>query len=252
MTTWGLLIHQLRDEQRAFWRNPEAAFFTFALPIGLVLMFGSISRDDRVPGRPGLNALVLIIPGFLAFGLIIAAYGNLAATVASLRTDGALKRIRATPLSPAIYLGGHLANVLAVASTMTVTTVVLGGLVFDTFPPPRNLALLVGAVLLGVTCFAALGLALTAVIPTADSAGAITNGTYVPLAIISGTFSYDLVLPAWLDRGVSVFPVKAFTTALRAGYDPGATAAPWGSLLVLAVWAVAGTFLAVRTFRWNP
>ncbi|MEY2404597.1 MAG: hypothetical protein QOD38_2148, partial [Acidimicrobiaceae bacterium] len=30
MTATRLLAHQVRLEQRAFWRNPEAAFFTFA------------------------------------------------------------------------------------------------------------------------------------------------------------------------------------------------------------------------------
>ena len=90
MTTMSLVTHQMVLEQRAFWRNPQAAFFTFALPLALLLGLGATSGDDAS----------LLVPGILAFGIIGASYGNLAATVASLRADGVLKRIRATPLSP--------------------------------------------------------------------------------------------------------------------------------------------------------
>ena len=45
-------LGQVRLEQRAFWRNPQSAFFTFALPVGLLLIFGAISSGETIPGRP--------------------------------------------------------------------------------------------------------------------------------------------------------------------------------------------------------
>ena len=95
---------------------------------------------------------------------------------------------------------------------------------------------------------AALGLAISTAIPNAHAAGAITNGTFVPLAILSGTFSYDLRLPGWLDTITSALPVKPFTEALRAGYLGGF---PASELLVLALWAAIGAGIALRRFRWQ-
>jgi ABC-2 type transport system permease protein len=247
-----LFLHQVGLEQRAFWRNPQSAFFTFAMPIGLLLIFGSIAGHETVPGRPGVRALALLVPGFLAFGIIVAAYGNLAGTVAMLRADGVLKRIRATPLQPGMYLAGQLGSVLATSLVIAVSSVALGRLAFGVAPRAGGALLLAGGLTLGVVCFASLGLAITAAIPTADAAGPVTNGTYVPLAIISGTFSDRLVLPRWLDHVVSALPVKAFTETLRAGYDPTRHALPIGNLAVLAVWAVIGIVLARRYFRWDP
>jgi ABC-2 type transport system permease protein len=252
MSAPRLLLHQISLEQRAFWRNPETAFFTFALPVGLLLIFGYTSVNDRVPGRPELDGLTLFVPGILAFGIIIAAYGTLAATIAMLRSDGVLKRIRATPLEPAMYLAGQLASVLVTSLIVAITTIVLGRLAFGVAPRSAGLPVLIATLALGVVCFAALGLAVSALIPRADAAGAITNGTYLPLALVSGTFSTGLSLPRWLDYVVGAFPIKALTDALRAGYDPASRGPSLGSLLVLAAWTIVGVGLARRFFRWEP
>ena len=247
-----LLRHQVGLEQRAFWRNPETAFFTFALPVGLLLIFGFTSANDEIPGRPGLKALTFLVPGILAFGIIIAAYGTLAATIAMLRADGVLKRVRATPLAPGMYLAGQLTSVLVTSLVVAVSTMALGRVAFGITPRSGGLPALIGSLALGIVCFVALGIAVSALIPRADAAGAITNGTYLPLALVSGTFSSGLTLPTWLDRVVSAFPIKALTDSLRAGYDPASHGPSTGSLLVLTVWAMIGIVLARRYFRWEP
>ena len=52
-----LFLHEVRTEQRLFWRNREAAFFTFLLPIIFFLIFGSIygERLHRERARPGAS-----------------------------------------------------------------------------------------------------------------------------------------------------------------------------------------------------
>ena len=252
MSRATVVLRQTRLEQRAFWRNPETAFFTFALPIGLLLIFGATSAHDAVPGRPDLDGLTLFVPGILAFGIIVAAYGSLAATIAILRSDGVLKRIRATPLTPASYLAGHLTSVLATSFLIAVTTIVLGRIAFDVAPRTSAVASLPLTLVLGITCFAALGLAISTIIPNGTASGAITNGTYIPIALVSGTFSTGLRLPHWLDVIVSALPIKALTDALRAGFDPAASPWPAGDLAVLGIWTLVGVLVAHRCFRWEP
>jgi ABC-2 type transport system permease protein len=204
-----------------------------------------------VPGRSDIDPLALFVPGILAFGIIVAAYGTLAATIATLRADGVLKRLRATPLAPGLYIAGQLVSVLLTSLLIAVTTVVLGRLAFGVAPRSDRVVLLVGVLALGILCFASLGLAISAAIRRAETSGAITNGTYLPLALVSGTFSTAMVLPSWLDRLVNAFPIKALTTSLRAAYDPAA-GAPVGAVLVMAVWAVIGMVLSRHFFRWEP
>src|SRR5439155_19324052 len=124
-------------------------------------------------------------------------------------------------------------------------------LAFGVAPRADHVAFLVGALTLAILCFAALGLAISTAIRRAETSGAITNGTYLPLALVSGTFSSALVLPSWLDHLVSALPIKALTTSLRAAYDPTA-GVPVASVLVLVAWAMIGIALARRFFRWEP
>ena len=252
MSGTRLLAHQIGLEQRAFWRNPQTAFFTFFLPIGLLLIFGAISGGETIPGRPELKGLTLFVPGILAFGIIVAAYGNLAGTVAILRAQGVLKRIRATPLSPTLYLGGHLFSVLVTSLAIAIATIVLGRVAFGVAPRPGGLLALIGILSIGITCFASLGLAISGLIRSADAAGPITNGTYLPLALVSGTFNGSLSLPSWLDHIVSAFPIKAMTDGLKAGYDPASHGPSLSSVLVLVGWTIIGMVLARRYFRWDP
>ena len=41
-----LLVRQIRYENRAFWRNPAAAFFTFAFPLIFMVVFQAIFGDQ--------------------------------------------------------------------------------------------------------------------------------------------------------------------------------------------------------------
>jgi ABC-2 type transport system permease protein len=253
MTRRQLLWRQVQAHQRSFWRNPEAAFFTFAMPLGVLLIFGATTSDDTIPGRSDdVRLHTLFVPGILAFAVVVVAYGNLAASIALQRADGVLKRLRATPLNPSLYLGGQLLSVLATTLLISVAAIGLGGAAFRALPRLAATPQLLVVLALGIGCFAALGVAISAAIPTADAAGAITNGTYLPLAMVSGMFSATLHLPPALDTIVSLFPLKALADGLRSAYDPAARGVPAGNLVVLAAWTIAGVALARRFFRWEP
>jgi len=246
-----LAAYQARLEQRAFWRNPEYAVLTFALPLVLLLVLGATIADHLQPVT-NVRQVTLFVPGMLAFGLIVAAYANLASRIAVLRSDGVLKRIAATPLPPAAYLGGQLASTCVTTALIAAATVALGAVAFGAVPRPGGVPALLLGLGLGTVCLAALALAVSAGIPSAEAAGPITMASYLPFAILSGVFSTTLVLPGWLTRGLEGFPVLALVDVLRAGYAPGPHSFPASDLAVLAVWALLGVVLARRFFRWQP
>jgi ABC-2 type transport system permease protein len=252
MTRRKLLRAQVGLHQRSFWRNPESAFFNFAMPLGVLLLFGATSTNELVPGRSDVKVLTLFVRGILAFAVVVVAYGNLAATLALQRADGVLKRLRATPLPPMLYLGGQLVSTVVTTLLVSLATIALGAAAFGAVPRAAAIPHLLLVLALGVACFAALGIAISAAIPTADAAGAITNGTYLPLAMVSGMFSATLHLPRVLDAVVGAFPLKALADGLRSAYDPAAGGLPVWDAAVLVAWTVAGLLLARRWFRWEP
>jgi ABC-2 type transport system permease protein len=174
-------------EQRSFWRSAEYALFTFAFPLMILLLIGAANVGSYLPGTHIKNTTVFV-PGILAFGVIVAAYVNLGSKVAVLRHDGVLKRIKTTPLPSGAYLGGLLVSTVATAILLTAGTGLIGWLAFGAVPRPGGLLALAAGLVLGIVCFASLGLAISSVITSAESAGPVTYASFLPIAIISGVF----------------------------------------------------------------
>jgi ABC-2 type transport system permease protein len=248
----ALVTHQLRQEQRSFWRNPQAAGFTFVMPLALLGILGLVHMGP-VPGNAGGREVDALVPGIVVFGLLAAAYGNLASSIAILRDEGVLKRIRITPLQPTTYLAGHIVSSLVVAALLSLATIGGGWLLFDVRLQGRAVPGVVLALVLGAGCLCALGLAISGFIPNGQAAAPITQASYVPLAIVSGVFYPMNGLPTWLDTVVGLFPVRRLVDALRPGFDQlhRAPVARPGDLAVLTLWLVIGVLVAQRSFRWD-
>jgi ABC-2 type transport system permease protein len=247
--TIRLAARQALLEQRSFWRSAEYALFTFAFPLMILLLIGAANVGSRLPDTDIKNTTVFV-PGILAFGVIVAAYVNLGSKVAVLRHDGVLKRIRTTPLPSGAYIGGLLVSTVATAILITAATGLVGWLAFGAAPRAGELLALVGGLVLGTLCFAALGLAISSVITSAESAGPIAYASFLPIAIISGVFDPTFGgLPGWLSRLVAAFPVKSLAAVLQNAY--AIRPFPAWDLVNLALWTAAGAVLAAWRFRWH-
>jgi ABC-2 type transport system permease protein len=193
---------------------------------------------------------MIFVPSIIAFGVIVAAYVNLGAKLATLRHDGVLKRIRTTPLPAGAYLSGVLGSTAATTVAITACTALIGGVAFGAVPRIGGLAEIVGGLILGVACFGSLGLALSSVARSAESASPIANASYLPVAIMSGIFDPTFAVPRWLSAVVALLPVRALAQILQHGYT-NAAHAPVSDLFVLLGWTAAGCAFAAWRFRWQ-
>ena len=244
MSTTTLAWREFRFQRRMFWRNPSAAFFSFALPLIFLILIASAFGLDQ----DGLNE---VVPGIAGLSVMSATFTGLAFNMTFLREQGILKRIRGTPEPPASYLGGVIGNAIFNALIQVAIIVVLGRLFYGISWPKDWLELIVFA-LLGVTAFAALGIALAQAIPNFDSAAAYVNAIFLPMIFISGTFYSTDHLPEALEAIASVLPLKhvidGFVAALVTGEGLADNLA---GLAVLGIWCVGGIVLATRYFRWE-
>jgi ABC-2 type transport system permease protein len=96
-------------------------------------VLGATISGNIQPGS-GVAQTTLFVPGMLAFGLIVAAYVNLASRIAVLRSDGVLKRVAATPLPAGAYLASQLVSTFIITVLIAVATMVAGGVAFSAFP----------------------------------------------------------------------------------------------------------------------
>ena len=262
-----LFLHELRAEQLLFWRNREAAIFTFLLPIVFFLMFGAIYGNDRIEHR--YKGAAYLEAGMIGYGVAATAFAGLAITLVIRRESGVLKRIRSTPLPPGTYVAAVLVSTLIVfvvqvaliivlGSTLVVFAIqavliiLLGRVLYGVAFPAQAFSLAL-ALLLGAATFAALGLAITAAVRSSEGSSAVINIVYLPMAIISGTFFSPHSYPAFLRGLADVLPLTYFVELTRRIMQQGE--AIWtqpGPVGAVVAWGVVGVVLAVRGFRWQP
>jgi len=247
-----LLVHELRAEQRLYWRSRELAFFTFLFPLLLFVLLDSVYGDDVVKGE-GVKASSYLLAGMLGYGLASTAFAGLAIVLVIRRESGVLKRLRATPLSPGSYLAAVIASTVLVFAVEAAALLLLGRLVFAIDLRTAWLSLVL-ALLLGALSFAAMGIALTGWIRSAEGASAVVNAIYLPMAFLSGAFVSPHEYPHFLEVIAEVLPLTYFIRLMRdIVLRDQAIWSSWESAVVVAAWGLAALLaIAVRGFRWSP
>lgn len=242
MSSAALAWRHFRLERRMFWRNPTAAFFSFVLPLIFLALFGAISSEEN---------LKIIVPGIAGLSVMATTFNALAHQMPFLRDMGVLKRIHGTPLPAGSYLSGLLGNAATNAAVQIAIVVLASRFAFDLGWPANWLDLFVFS-LLGVACFASLGIAFAHLIPNFEAAPAYTNMVFLPVIFISGVF-YDVEnVPAFLQDIASALPLVHVIEGLRAAFVTGAGIEDLVSdIAVLALWTALGVWGAVRGFRWD-
>ena len=249
MSSGRLFLHELRAQQRLFWRNREAAFFTFLLPIIFLVLLGSVYGDSRIEGVSGSTYL---LAGMVGYGIAATAFAGLAISLVIRRESGVLKRVRGTPLPPAVYIGAVIGSTLVVIAVEVLAQVLIGRYALGA-AWPGSPASFSAVVLLGTAAFAALGLAVTGIVRSSEGSSAVVNAVYLPMTFISGSFFSTRSFPDFLQAISDVLPLTYLLRLVRALFVDGETlGSNLGSLVALAVWGLAGVAIAVRTFRWEP
>jgi len=261
MSDAGLALRQVRFTNKAFWRNPASAFFTFAFPLVFFFIFlstagqqtdksnlGSYLHDGH---RVAVKLVQYYTPSILAYAVMSACFLSVALTMVRQREAGILKRMRGTPVPSWVYLGGVIGSAMIVAALLAIVCVVVAVVIYGAWFPIAHLLPLIVTVTLAALAFCALGIAVSSLIPNVDSGPAVINLPYFVLVFISGTY---FPVSGTLARISKDLPLRPAILSLYKAFDPTNTGGVWAphELLVLSLWAVGATIFAVRRFKWTP
>ncbi|MFI1995380.1 ABC transporter permease [Actinoplanes sp. NPDC020271] len=256
----GLSAARAGVELRQFFRERTAMIFTFALPVVLLTLLGSIF--DKQVAVAGIPSSQLLAAGMIAGGIGSTCFVNLATSIVSDREDGTLKRLRGVPMPPIAYFTGKIVLVLVTAVAEVILVLAVGAAFFDLPLPddPRRWLTFTWIFLLGVTGCALLGTAMSSVPRSVRGAAPIVNLPFLVLQFVSGIFIVPITnLPGPLQQIGALFPLKWMAQGFRSVFLPEAAAAtePAGTwehgriAVVLAVWCLGGLILCLTTFRWQ-
>jgi ABC-2 type transport system permease protein len=265
MSTLALGLSRIGYETRVYFRSPDTLFFTFLFPVILLgvftTAFSAAGTIGTAPdGSGGISVGAYYLPGMIAAGMLLSGLQNLAVDIATEKSDGTLKRLGGTPLSPLGYFIGKIGQVFVTGVLQSALLLAVARLAFGIDLPaePRRWLTFAWVFVLGVIASALLGIALSALPRSGRSASAVVIPTVLILQFISGVYLQFYALPEWMQNVASLFPLKWMAQGMRGVFLPNSFAAlePSGSwdfplvALNLGIWLVVGLVLSRLTFRW--
>jgi ABC-2 type transport system permease protein len=257
-------IARIGHEVRGYFRSADTVFFTFLFPLIMLGIFTAAfsSAGDIQPG-PDAEAISVgayYLPGMLAAGMLLSGVQNLAVDIAGEKSDGTLKRLGGTPLSPVSYFLGKIGQVFVTGSLQAALLLLAAGTLFGIALPTEPEAWLTFAwvFVLGIGTSALLGIALSSLPRSGKSASAVVVPIMLVLQFISGVYLQFNALPDWMQNIASLFPLKWMAQGMRAAFLPEDFAVleqneawdlGWVAVALIA-WLVVGLVLSRLTFRW--
>jgi len=166
------------------------------------------------------------------------------------REGGILKRLRATPLSPATILSAHVFIKLAFTA-VSLGLLVLAGRQFFPGAMDVNLPSFMAALLLSTLSVLSLGFVIASLVPTSRFARPIVAVFLYPMIGLSGLFFPIEQLPAALQIVALGLPTTHAVSLMQGIWDGSGWGAHWGNVVGLVL--VFGVCVGVSTkvFRWE-
>jgi ABC-2 type transport system permease protein len=234
-------------ETKLVLRSPFMVIAGILLPSVLLLVIGAIpgmAQPSEAAG--GYRFIDAWVPSLIVVSLAMLALQSIPTAVATYREQGVLRRLATTPVHPANLLGAQLLIHVVIALAGIALVLGLGNAVYDVPLPKHPVAFLL-TLLLGVVSMFALGLIAAAVARTSKAASGIAMIAFLPAMFFGGVYLPRPLLPEVLRRIGDYVPPGSQPLQdawVGAGVQPL-------QLVVLAAFAVLGTALAAKLFRWE-
>jgi ABC-2 type transport system permease protein len=238
----------LKSEARLLARNPGVVVWTAILPVVAAIVLAAIPAVRQpMDGLGGLSFFAVYQPVLVLFAVTLLAVQAMPDVLTRYREMGVLKRLRTTPVSPAVLLFAHLALILAVSLGCMLVMVIVPALIGATWP--QNIAGFLLGYLLAAWALLGVGMVIASLFRNAKVAARFGTLLFFVLQFFAGLWLQRPLMPDWLRHISDFTPSGAAAQALT-----DSTGGQWPSLLhlaVLAAWGVAMSAVAIRLFTWE-
>lgn len=243
-------------------RSPSALLTTLGAPILLVAaqMQNAAAPGSEVAG--GLDRGALVLLSVAAFGLIFGVYSNLVTVLVARREQLVLKKFRTGEVSDLELLIGSAITAVVVVWTQIMLAAIAGSILLG-MSWPRNIVIVLAAVLFGTVVFVLLAALIATVTSSVEMAALTATPALLVSMLLSGLMYPIDDLPGAVQSAAQLFPLTPVVELLRlglAGIPPsGAPVGFAGSflpaawpVLILSGWVLGGWWATRRWFRWEP
>lgn len=242
---WKVYAKEAKYEFVKLRRMPAFALPTLFFPVMFYILFGLVF--SRGVGGAG-GAAAYYLASFGSFAVIAASLFGIGVSVAIERGQGWLEVKRASPMPPLAYFGAKVVTSLLFSAIVVLMLFALAAGFGHVRMPVEQAATLALVQVLGAIPFCAMGLAI-GYTAGPNSAPAIVNLIYMPMAFFSGLWIPIELFPRVLRRFAPVLP-PYHLGQLALGVIGGGEGEPaWAHVLVLAAFTVLCLAVARAGFQ---
>ena len=227
-------------------RMPAYAIPTVSFPLLCYVFFGLTFGAGNSAGSVSMATYLLATTG--TFGVIGASLFGFGVGVAIERGQGWMLLKRATPMPPFAYFSAKIFMALAFSFILVLGLFALGALFGGVAMPALDWFSLAAVLVAGALPFCAFGLFLGYVCGP-NSAPAIVNLLYLPMAFLSGLWIPVQALPGFLQTLAPALPPYHLSQLALARVGASSGPEAWVSILYLTVFTFVSLGLAYVGFR---
>ena len=241
-----------RLEIRLFLREPLTVLFSLALPIIILFVLGGVfGTEPAQTGEDvvfrGVAPMSYYVPAYVALVIASVCVISIPTHLAGNRERGVLKRFHASSLTAQAVVGSQLIVAFVLSIVSSVMLLVAARLLYE-FDAPDSVPAVVGAFVFLTLGFAAFGILLGAVLPTARAAQAVGMLVWFVMLFLGGAGPPPEVLTGAMTAIANATPLLHAVRVMQdawLGLDAGLS---WFFFAGFLIFCVA---LAVRFFRWE-
>ena len=243
-----MLLMQTRAELLKFWRVPAFAFFSVGLPLIIFTFFGLRNATQPLGPHLAITLGTYVMASMAAYtvgNVMVFSFGMALAVERGQKQDLLL---RASPLPASIYLLAKIINAILFALVALIVLFVFAHFAASVNLPWPTWVTLTARLLLGSLPFIGLGLGFGYLVGP-NSAPAVINFVYLPIAFASGIFISVSLLPDFIRNIAPYLPLNPF---VQLGWDaigfPTDRSVATNALYLVA-YAIAFFLLAMWAYR---
>jgi ABC-2 type transport system permease protein len=210
---------------------------------------GGIDAQVRVLFNPSVSSVNVMVPGLIAFVLLLSATAIMSQSVVRERENGTLEQLFVTPINRWEYLLGKVAPYIVVASVQ-ITVVFLVGTLWFRVPFNGSLLVVGSAALLFMLTALGIGLLISTISRTRQQAQQAVMFVLLPSMVLSGFVFPIESMPDLIRPLTFLIPLRYVLVVLRSNFLKGAGFADlWPQFAAMAVFATVIFITAVLRFH---
>lgn len=240
----------LKNELKLNIRDMNMVIFAIIMPLIVLIVIGIIYNNKPAFVGAEYTFLEQSIGALCAISICAGGLMGLPIVVSEYRERKILKRFRVTPISPVMLLGVEFA-IYVIYAVVSMMILIPAAILFWGVSFHGNILAFMGSWFLTVVSILSIGMMVGGIAKNTKIAGVIASLLYFPMLVFSGTTLPFEVMPEFMQKIVTIFPLTHGIQLMKATSLGLPINNLWMSVAVMVAVTVICAGVAVRCFKWE-